>query len=72
MDTALQVYSLALERGVAPGREWLVYTHSPVATSPLALRVRVPGGPEIATVSTRSGCFTLVREADPRPTRIGC
>lgn len=73
LETRLAVYSLALERGLAPSREWLLYAHAPLAATPLAVRLAVPGGTEVATLATRRGCFTLVRESDPRAaTRIGC
>jgi hypothetical protein len=72
METPLSVLSLALERGTAPAREWLVYAHSPLAGAALSTRMRLPGGPEVSVVSTRRGCFTLIREADLQPARIGC
>jgi hypothetical protein len=72
LETPLAVYALALERGTKPAREWLVYAHSPLAPAPVSTRVPLPGGPAVTVLSTRSGCFTLLREADSRPTQIGC
>ena len=62
--TPLAVYSLALVRGRAPHREWLVYAFSPRERS-IRVPVRIPGGPEVTVSAAVGGAFTLVREGGP-------
>ncbi len=71
-SSQLQVFSLALQLGNSTEREWLVYAFSPLASVARDVDVRIPGGPTVTVRSSRSGCFTQVRESDRRQTTIGC
>jgi hypothetical protein len=66
LTTPLAVYALALVRGSAPHREWLVYAFSPLARSKV-VPVRIPGGPEVMVQAARSGAFTRIEEGKPLP-----
>ncbi len=72
LETELRVFSVALQLGNAPQREWLVYAHSPLAATALDSQVQIPGGPRVTVRSTRSGCFTYLRESGMAATLIGC
>jgi hypothetical protein len=61
LSTSLRIYSLALERGERPHREWLVYAHSPL-DAVLEADVTIPGGPQVRVRATPGGTFTLVSE----------
>lgn len=61
--TPLKVYSLALERGIRPRREWLVYAFSPQDDS-VATDVSIPGATRQHLTAVRGGSFTLVTEID--------
>ncbi|HEV2443854.1 MAG TPA: hypothetical protein VGT07_15125 [Steroidobacteraceae bacterium] len=64
LTTPLAVYALALVRGRAPHREWLVYAFSPLERSEV-VRVRIPGGPEATVRAASRGAFTRVQEGNP-------
>ncbi len=64
LTTALAVYSLALVRGRAPHREWLVYAFSPRERA-TDVAVKIPGGAEVTVRAARGGAFTLVSEGGP-------
>ena len=66
LTTPLPVYPLALVRGRAPHREWLVYAFSPLQRSAV-VPVRIPGGPEVRVRATDQGAFTLIEEGNPLP-----
>jgi hypothetical protein len=66
LTTPLAVYSLALVRGRAPHRKWLVYAFSPVQPSGV-VSVRIPGGPEVRVRTALGGAFTLIEEGNPLP-----
>ena len=66
LTTPLAVYSLALVRGQAPHREWLVYAFSPRRTSG-AVAVRIPGGPRVIVQTARRGAFTRIEEGSVLP-----
>jgi len=61
LTTALRIFSLALERGQKPQREWLVYAESPLDDFPDA-EVTIPGGPRVHVHSTPGGAFSRVSE----------
>jgi hypothetical protein len=66
LTTPLAVYSLALVRGQAPHRSWLIYAFSPLQRSRV-VRVRIPAGPEVMVRTAQSGAFTLIEEGNPLP-----
>lgn len=66
LTTPLAVYSLALVRGRAPHREWLVYAFSPLQHSAI-VPVRIPGGPEVRVQTAQRGAFTRIEEDNPLP-----
>jgi hypothetical protein len=66
LTTPLAVYSLALVRGRAPHREWLVYAFSPLQRSAV-VPVRIPGGPQVLVQTARRGAFTRIEEGNPLP-----
>ncbi len=66
LTTPLAVYSLALVRGRAPHREWLVYAFSPLEQSG-TVSVRIPDGPEVMVQTALRGAFTLIEEGNPLP-----
>ena len=63
LTTPLAVYSLALVRGRAPHREWLVYAFSPLRS--YTVPVRIPGGPEVRVRTAPRGVFTRIEESNP-------
>jgi hypothetical protein len=66
LTTPLAVYSLALVRGEAPHREWLVYAFSPLQQSAI-VPVRIPGGPLVLVATAQRGAFTRIEEGRPLP-----
>lgn len=64
LTTPLAVYALALVRGQAPHREWLVYAFSPLERSGV-VSVRIPGGPEARVRTAERGAFTRIEEGNP-------
>lgn len=66
LTTPLAVYSLALVRGRAPHREWLVYAFSPLQRSGV-VPVRIPAGPEVMVRAAQRGAFTRIDEGNPLP-----
>jgi hypothetical protein len=66
LTTPLAVYALALVRGRAPHREWLIYAFSPLQRSDI-VSVRIPGGPEVRVRAADQGAFTLIEEGKPLP-----
>lgn len=66
LGTPLAVYALALVRGGAPHRQWLVYAFSPLRASAI-VPVRIPGGPEVTVRTADRGAFTLIAEGHPLP-----
>jgi hypothetical protein len=71
LDTPLRVFSLVLELGDAPRREWLLYAHSP-AEKRVVTTVRLPGGPALRIVATPGGCFSFAQESTRRVERSLC
>jgi hypothetical protein len=69
LTTPLAVYSLALVRGRAPHREWLVYAFSPLRRSAV-VPVRIPGGPEVMVATAQRGAFTRIEEGKPQPVAL--
>ncbi len=63
LSTTLNVFSLALETGRKPNRDWLVYACSPLEEV-IETEVAIPGGRPQHVRATREGAFTLVRERD--------
>jgi hypothetical protein len=61
LDNDIAVFALALERGIQPQREWLVYAYSP-RNQQLSTSVQVPNGPLVEVVASRQGNYTLVHE----------
>jgi len=66
LTTPLAVYPLALVRGRAPHREWLVYAFSPLRRSG-SVSVRLPDGPEVTVRAAQAGAFTRIEEGHPLP-----
>jgi len=66
LTTPLAVYSLALVRGRAPHREWLIYAFSPLRQSAV-VPVRIPGGPQVMVATAQRGAFTRIEEGKPLP-----
>ncbi|MHB8813052.1 MAG: hypothetical protein ACYDAE_07265 [Steroidobacteraceae bacterium] len=66
LTTPLAVYALALVRGHAPHREWLVYAFSPLAHAEI-VSVRIPGGPEVVVKAAQGGAFTRIAEGTLLP-----
>ena len=64
LTTPLAVYALALVRGAAPHREWLVYAFSPRERAAV-VSVRIPNGPDIRVQAARAGAFTRIEEGNP-------
>lgn len=61
-STQLEVFSLALERGAEPEREWLIYAHAPTGDR-TDVRVVIPGRPNTVTIDvTVGGVFYVVSE----------
>ncbi|MBN2505568.1 MAG: hypothetical protein JXQ71_02620 [Verrucomicrobia bacterium] len=61
LNTPIPVFSLALVRGVSPGRRWLLYAHSP-AQDRAAVRITIPGYGDVVVDVPRRGVFCVVEE----------
>jgi hypothetical protein len=61
LATQIAVFSIALELGRPPAREWLVYAFSPLETATTA-KVQIPAGPLATVALSREGCFTVIHE----------
>ncbi len=61
--TPLRVFSLVLERGTKPRREWLIYAFSP-QNATLETDVQIPDGARERVTAQRGGSFTWVTEFD--------
>ncbi len=61
LNAELPVFSLALTRGRAPSREWLVYAHSPLGARS-GVSITIPGFGPISTAVTVGGSFYVVSE----------
>jgi hypothetical protein len=70
LDTDLPVFSLALVKGRAPYREWLVYVHSPRESIP-EVTLTVPGYGTVQVEATPAGNYYRLRETGGRPSVIG-
>lgn len=70
LSTELKIFSLVLERGERPHRQWLVYASSPLADVTDA-EVTIPSGPHLRVHSSPAGTFTLVNEEDGATRRVG-
>jgi hypothetical protein len=70
LTTPLKVFSLALEQGKAPHREWLIYAFSPLDAA-VDAEVTIPDGPSAEVRATRGGAFSLLKEGDARCQEIG-
>lgn len=61
-STQLAVFAIALERGTAPDREWLVYAHAPTGDR-ADVRVTIPGCKQTVTIDVPvAGGFYVVSE----------
>lgn len=60
----IPVYALALVRGQAPRRQWLVYAHAPLGDR-RDVRLEVPGYGPIRVEVTVGGSYWLLREGEP-------
>lgn len=58
----VKVYSIALELGTSPARQWLVYAYSPLSDA-LPCSVTVPGFGPLPIVSSVAGKFYLINES---------
>lgn len=63
LPTPLKVFSIALERGRKPGRQWLIYAYCPQDEA-LDTDVQIPGARVQRVHALRGGSFTLVTESD--------
>lgn len=68
-NTPLKVFAMALERGDAPHREWLIYAFSPLDAS-VKTTVRLNDG-QIPVVATTDGTFVHYQENGSRIDEIG-
>ncbi len=65
LDTQLPVFALALVKGKAPQRQWLVYAHSPLADR-TGVQVSVPGYRAVTMNIPVKGTFYLIDEKSNR------
>jgi hypothetical protein len=65
LGTQLPVYSLALVKGRAPRRQWLVYAHSPLKSRD-KVQVTIPGQKAVTINVDMAGSFYLVDEGTLR------
>ncbi|MDD5034077.1 MAG: hypothetical protein PHE55_04900 [Methylococcaceae bacterium] len=63
LQTEIPVFSLCLEIGTAPKREWLVYVHSPLGKRE-KVKITVPNYENIEVNVAPSGNYYFVREED--------
>ncbi len=70
LSTPLKVFSLALERGRRPHREWLVYAFSPLDEA-IDAEVSIPDGPRAHVGAKRGGAFTLLEEGVDAAREVG-
>jgi len=70
LGTQLPVFALALVRGQAPGREWLVYCHAPTGWQ-RNVQVVVPDFGEIRLDVPVGGAFHLVSERSRQVSKVG-
>lgn len=61
LQTEIPVFSLCLEKGTAPNREWLVYAHSPLGNKS-TVTVTIPNYGNITVDTEPSGNYYLVSE----------
>jgi len=61
LDTQLPVFALALVKGAAPDRQWLLYAHSPMGERRSVL-VTIPGYKQVVVDVSVGGSFYLVDE----------
>ena len=61
LNTEIPVFSLCLEKGVTPQREWLVYLHSPLGKHD-KVKLTIPNYRDIEVDSNPSGNYYLVQE----------
>ena len=64
LDTQIPVFALALERGQSPGRQWLVYAHSPLKDR-TGVKITIPGLGDVTVDVPTAGAFYLVDERSP-------
>lgn len=69
LTTPIPLFSLALERGEAPEREWLVVACSPL-NERLAATVVVPGFGEARIAAAPAGTYFIIRERDRSAARL--
>lgn len=63
-EQIIRVFAIALVKGEAPSREWMIYAHSPLEIVAGA-KVQLPGfGDVLLDVVPRSGSFFVVKESD--------
>src|SRR5690606_13556822 len=60
--TNLPVFALALVRGKAPNREWLVYAHAPLEPQK-GVEIEIPGYRSITTDVAIEGTFVHITES---------
>lgn len=61
LTTEVQVFALALVKGTAPAREWLIYAHSPLGDR-RNVRLTVPGYGTVGVDVAVAGSFYVVHE----------
>jgi hypothetical protein len=69
LETEIPVFSLALELGRKPEREWLIYAFAPLVNE-REVTVQIPGERSARITAGEAGHFYLVRENIAVPSRI--
>lgn len=69
LETEIPVFSLALELGRKPDREWLIYSFAPLVKE-REVTVQIPGVRSARITAGEAGHFYLVREDASVPSRI--
>lgn len=70
LGTQLPVFALALVRGQAPSREWLIYANAPTGLR-RNVRITVPEYGEVQIDATVGGSFYVVSEKTRQVSRVG-
>jgi len=69
LTTPIPVWSLALELGQQPNRQWLVYAHAPLGDR-TGTKVTLPGFGQVTIDATVAGTFVVVHEQDRRTSGV--
>ena len=66
LETPIPVFALALERGQAPARQWLLYAHAPTGERK-GVKITVPGFKDLTVDVPVAGAFYVVDEKTGQP-----